>query len=259
MSLFTTLRTWFLTNTETFQTIEGQFEATGVSEEGWGGEYAEHYSLGAAKAITQFLHGQMNKITFQARLYKYSAVDFSDIQNTLDTLKSWTTKLGGVEGHPPILTFWIGDSHIQIPECILESLGPINYDQPDAFGGLRGASFQMVLREYIPYSIDDTFFGETRYHRARRRDYYESLTEREYGNPLLGDVIRKRHPTKPNIQAGDVIKLPDKSTLRKEKVTQTSIPLEGAFAKEDSPQKRLRQQMFDLRNRSFVSHVILDL
>jgi hypothetical protein len=259
MSLFTKLRTWFLTNTETFQTIEGQFEATGVTESGWGGEYAEHFSLNAAKAITQFLHGQTNKITFQARLRSYSAIDFSDIEDTLNNLKVWSTKLAGADGHPPILTFWIGDAHIQLPECVIESLGDIQYDQPTAFGGLRGCTFTITLREYVPFSLDESFFGETRYHRARRRDYYEALTLREYGDPMLGDVIRKRHPDKPNIQAGDVIKLPDKSTLRTAKVKQTSLALKTGFDKEDTAQKRLRKDMLDKRNRPFVSHVILDL
>ena len=159
----------------------------------------------------------------------------------------------------PVPLFWIGDAHVWMSECVLESLGDISYDQPGAFGDIRGCTFPITLREYTPFSISEKFFGETRYHRSRRRDYYEALTEREYGNPMLGDVIRQRHPDKPNIIAGDVIKLPDVSTLRTAKTKQTSLALKTAFAKEDTPQKALRQDMFDKRNRKYVSHVILDL
>ena len=111
MSLFTKYRTWFLSDTKRSVTVEGQFEATSVVESGWGGEYAEHFSLNSSRAITQFLHGQTQKVTFEARLRARDSV-INNVLETLSLLKVWTQKDSANENRPPILTFWIGDAHV---------------------------------------------------------------------------------------------------------------------------------------------------
>jgi hypothetical protein len=134
----------------------------------------------------------------------------------------------------------------------------IQYRTPTAFGGIRDVSLTLNLKAYKEFDITATEESETRYHRARERDYYEMLCWREYRNPNIGDIIRKRHPSKPNLQPGEVVKLPTATALRRDRVEPKSIALQTSFGKKDTPQRRLRMEMLDARNRGYVSHVIVE-
>jgi hypothetical protein len=142
-------------------------------------------------------------------------------------------------------------------DCVIESLSP-KFGRPTWFGNIRSVQASITLRQYTEFDLESAAAGETRYHRAVVRDYYELLTQREYGSAIMGDIIRKRHPTNPNIQVGDTIKLPSIEAIRKEKVEPKSLCLKGAYSKKETPQRTLRRDMFDLRNRPYVSHILID-
>lgn len=247
------LRVWNLFNWDTLEEIRGQFHAEELAGE-VASAYSEKFSLNRQHAITQFLHGEVETLSFRARLYAATAAE--EAQTEFDKIKSWARRDESL-GRPPVLEFWAGDGlYAYFVRCILQSVSGIAYDRPTFFGGLRHVTFTLNLREYKDYSIEATPPGDTRYHRARLGDYYEMLTYREYGDPMLGDVIRKIHPTKPNVQVGDTIKLPSAKKLRTSKTTQTSIPLETGFGRKATPQRDLRVYMFAKRNRSLVSYVL---
>jgi hypothetical protein len=105
----------------------------------------------------------------------------------------------------------------------------------------------------VPYSLEE-MESETRWHRARLHDYYEWLAQREYGDPMKGVIIRNDQPTKLVLQPGEIVKLPSPGNLLGRVAAPASIALEGAFDREESPQRTLRISMFDRRNRSYVSH-----
>ncbi len=84
------------------------------------------------------------------------------------------------------------------------------------------------------------------------------LTYREYGNPLLGDAIRKIHPTQPNLVAGNIVKLPSLAGLRSVVIEPKSIALQTATSRKNTPQKTLRTEMFEKRSGNYVSHVIVE-
>jgi hypothetical protein len=263
MGLFPNLKVWHLQSQFDGAEVSGQFEALDLSEN-LSTAYADQWSLGRRAPIAQWLHGELETITFTAKFYDTrTQILFGDPfevsgLGALDKLKEWVRPHSTL-GHPEVLTFWVGDgSFAFFINCTVQSLGGIKYDRPTIFGGLRGFEAQITLREYVPYSLEDGQQSplESRYHRAKSGDYYEALTQREYGNPQLGDIIRKRNPTKPNLQVGDVVKLPDISAIRKDKVEQKSIALQTGFGKKTTPQKDLRIYMFDARNRKKVSHVI---
>lgn len=254
MGLFPNLRTWFLANGDTGEILQGQFEPNSTTRE-VGGVWAEHTATSRQNSILQFLHGKLETLSVQVRLYARDIL-FNNVQDDLDKVVEWS-QISKLVKRPPKLTFWLGDGHLTLGYCILESVSGITYGTPTFFGGIRDVTLTMNLKAYTEFDITATEMGETRYHLARERDYYEMLCYREYRNPNMGDIIRKRHPTKPNLQTADIVKLPSANSLRREKVEQKSIALQTSYGKKDTPQRALRLEMLELRNRTYVSHVIM--
>jgi len=243
---------WNLRNLDTGQVLQGQFEAENVAREiatNWG----QFTSLNRQNPILQFLNGSAEKVSFDGRFFRSHALDKSP-EVKLDMLTSWAKlDLKANLRRPPILQFWIGDGHLMI-NCVITGINT-GYQRPDFFGGLRHCTFTVSLLEFTTFSIDDAEEINTRYARARDRDYYELLAFEEYGNPLIGDVIRKAHPQLQSLQSGDVVKLPSIEGVRTTEVTQTSISLKTAFGRKDTAQRRLRLEFFDKRSGSYVSHL----
>lgn len=243
---------WNLKNLDTGQVLQGQFEASNVAREvatNWG----QFTSLNRQNPILQFLNGAAEKVSFDGMFFRKHALDTAP-EVKLETLVSWA-KLddNGNLRRPPVLQFWVGDGHLMI-NCVIVGINTA-YQRPDFFGGLRHCNFTVSLLEFTTFSIDDQKEINTRYARARDRDYYELLAFEEYGNPLIGDVIRKAHPALQRLQSGDIVKLPSIEGVRTTEVTQTSIPLKTAFGRKDTAQRQLRLQFFDKRSGSYVSHL----
>ncbi len=246
---------WYLRNEDTIpkQIIQGQFPAEDLIED-TSNNYAVHNSLNRQRPILQFLNGNVDTVSFRATLLNTNAF-IGDVEKDLETLKKWKTRDEKL-GRPPILSFWVGDGKVKNTSCVISSLSGITYDKVTRLGALRRIVLTVNLMKYEPYSLESNLLGETRYHRAAKRDYYEMLTFYEYGSPIMGDIIRKRHPTKQNIQVGDVIKLPSKYTLRKEIIEPKSIVLQNVNTKKTSPQRTVYLETLESRNRNYVSHVI---
>jgi hypothetical protein len=241
---------WNLKNLDSGQTLQGQFEAENVSRDisvNWG----KFTSLNRQNPILQFVNGEADKVSFDGRLFRNHALDRSP-EVKLDLLVSWT-KIDPALRRPPIVQFWVGDGHLMI-NCVIVNI-KTDYARPDFFGGLRDCTFTVSLLEFSTFSLDDAEEVDTRYARARERDYFELLAFEEYGNPMIGDVIRKQHPKLQTLEAGDIVKLPSIEGVRTVQVTQTSIPLKTAFGRKNTPQRALRLQFFDKRSASYVSHL----
>lgn len=250
------LRVWNLLNLDTFEIIKGQFHAEELTEN-IGSVWRDTWALNRKHPITQFLHGETNTFSFRGRLFARSFLESTlEVKDQLNQLKEWAER-AEAEARPPVLEFWIGDYHAWMASCVIDSLSDIRYERPTAAGSLRHATFTVNLRRYTPYSLEEAPPGDTRYHRARRRDYYELLAYREYKLPSLGDVVRKRHPSQPNLVTGDVVKMPSLEAIRTEKVAPSSISLQTAYQRKESPQRSLRLQMFDARDRVHVSHILV--
>lgn len=247
--------------------VEGQFHAEGLTEE-IASEYSEKFALNRQNPLTQFLHGNTETITFTGRLFAARAF-IESVDNQLNLLKSWVRRDFLLE-RPPLLSFTVGDGHVQMEKCFLQSLSGITYERPTAFGALRHVTFTVNLRKFTDFELPKFqlpgvgavlgavagAFGDTRFHTAKRGDYYESLTQLEYDDALLGDLIRRRNPDKPNIQIGDVIALPTASTIQGQQVTQQSVPLKTAFDRPPTPQRNLRIDIFKRRDRKLLSFVL---
>jgi len=250
------LNKWWLANDEIGEEIEGQFPAEDVNHD-ISATYAESTALSRQNAILHFVHGNSETVSFRGLFFADGSTE--NVYKIFAMLRSWA-KVNPDLGRPPVLQFWVGDAHLALRQCVIEGISNIEYGEPRSDGSLRSVSFSIRLREYVAWSLDveNKPPPETRYHTARSRDYYEMLTLREYGDADVGDIIRKRHPDKPNIRVADVIKLPSTAALRKETVEQTSIALKTAYRRAVSPQRTLRLQVFDARNRSYTSHIVLE-
>ena len=258
---------WFLYNLDTDEEITGQFEIEDLTET-VGNTYAENWALNRQTPITQYAHGNTRTMSFSATFwlknpgfygFDYGQKEILEPFDRLEALKVWTQRDDDLR-RPPILMFWVGDSAVGMDYCVIESLSNIQYiDFEAGTGKPKHIVVTINLREYTPLELEfSEGTGDTRYHRAKRRDYYEMLCFKEYKNPMLGDVIRKRHPTKANIQTGDVIKLPTASVLRTEKTKPASIPLKDAFTKKTSVQKTRRLEALEDRNVTYTSHVLTE-
>lgn len=257
-------RTWNMENLDTGEKLQGQFEAQEVTEQ-VGSNWAEHTALNRDNAILQFLNGNNDQLSFTARLYQDSilgdpllgrgqlASDSGPIDK-LKKLKQWIRRDPKLR-RPPIINFSIGSGHVQMT-CVIRALSDITYDRPDYFGGFKGVSLSVGLLQFVPFSIEDQEETDTRYAVTRDRDYYEMMALVEYGNPMLGDFIRKEHPKQQSPQPGDIVRLPAIETARKQRIQPKSIPLKGAYSRKDTSQRQLRLEFFALRQKSKTSHIL---
>jgi hypothetical protein len=208
--------------------------------------------LGRQLPILTFLNGKADTVSFNARFFRRD-IAHSDPQERLEKLIEWTQTDSQLL-RPPSVIFMLGTGNL-VMESIVTGVTGIRYDEPDWLGFIRQVQFTVALKRFVPFKFDTTSVTETRYHRSAQGDYYELVCQREYNNPALGDTIRKRHPTQPLLDVGDVVKLPSIEGIRTERPKQTSIALRTAYGRKDTAQKRLRIEWFNRRNTTFVSHL----
>jgi hypothetical protein len=236
---FFTFDRWYLLNLDTAEKVKGQFPAENVTES-LGAEYAAHWALNRQNAILQFLHGAEDTISFEATLFKETAGFLVDKPHRkVATLKKMV-KRDKITGRPPVLQFWIGDSHVSMI-CVCDSM-QIRHEKPTHLGGMHEVHITFNLRKYTPAIPGLISNFDTRYHVARVGDSYEMLCYTEYQTPILGVVIRQRNPSMPLApKPGAVIKLPSIQGLRTSEIKPISYIFTDAN-KGDSPQgKRLAQ------------------
>lgn len=260
MGLFPNFRVWHMLNKDTGQLVSGQFEPDSMTEE-HGSVYAERFTLNRKKAILQFLHGKTPTVAFTGTFYNETMLGplptFGDAKRNLDTLNKWSER-DSILGRPPVVTFWIGDSWISI-DAVIENVSA-SHMPPGFLGAYKGSKFTVALREYTPFDINATAGFDTRYHKAKRGEYYELIAEREYMEPLIGVILRQQNPSRINLQVGDTVRLPaGTGSIRQEPIAPSSIVFSTAFEKQREPsdQQLRHQAMVDARNRSKLSHVLV--
>lgn len=239
-----------LYNVDTNENHVGQFFSLNTRA-GGGSAWAQHTALNRQNPISQFLHGQAETVNFEARYYQRDSNDDSP-RLLSEQLRAWCRRDNRLR-RPPILQFSLGDGHLAMT-CFMEACS-VSYAPPTQDGSLRDVTVSVSLKQYEPFDFNATTSLHTRYHHARERDYHEMLAWREYGNPLLGDVVRKQNPDKADLQPGDVVPLPAVEAVRDSIVQPTSIPLQTSFGRKDTPQRQLRQDIFARRAGPATSHV----
>src|SRR3990172_3389398 len=202
--------------------------------------------------ILQFARGQQTTITFEAKLFAETITD--NIQDKLDALRASSKQLAPF-GRPPVWIFvWGSIIHETV---VVESVGNIRYDAIRQDGSARGVFFAITLLKYVPYDIQLTDpnapLGGTFFTRARDGDLWEDVALREYGDPLMGDLLRRRNPdlAEPGDEPVRVLSLPPASTLRLEVIEPVSIPLRRTTAG-----LALRQSVYESRGATRPSAIV---
>lgn len=243
---------WQIRNEDTGETIEGQFPAeVGMEVKN---NWQRHTALSRSRAITMFISSENDSLSLTSLFYARDTSELQLVTERINKLIQWS-KPDQAFGRPAVCTFWTGNGFLS-RQVVIDGISGIKYSKPTAQGELRSVSFTLELGAYDEFSINDTELYETRYHRGRERDYYEMLCFREYGLPLLGDVIRKRNPALPLVTAGSTVPLPSVEAVRNVKVQPTSTQLRTAYGRKDTPQRSLRIDIFNRRNVTHTSHIV---
>lgn len=268
-------RGWSLTNTDDGEEVRGDYEAEGITRN-VSASYGETHALNSQIAVTQFLHGNSDTLSFQATFFDDSVAGFAGITGAveaiqadlaggpvkalekLEKLEEWARRIDDLQ-RPAIVLFVAGDGSIS-QLSIIESLDSIQYGPLGLTGEPKLITLTINLRQFVPVDFEE-LAGEfspptTRYHRVKYGEYAELVAHREYKKPLFGDVIRRIHDRNQIWQTSDIIKLPSFAAIRTEVIKPRSLQLSGLTSKKASPQKTLREYHFDRLNRTFSSKVI---
>jgi hypothetical protein len=245
-----------LKNLDTGEELEGQFGPINPTENPGNPNYAEHSSLNRDKPILMFTHGNSDSFSFGAQWYADHESDDTPSKK-ITALKKWKKRDENL-GRPPLVSFRVGtEGELAFGPAVITEIGAIAYfDPPKYGGGVRGVTTTVTLRSYTEWNLVSEPAPETRYHHARTGDYYELICWHEYKNAMLGDVIRKRNPTKLSLGVGDVVPLPSAEALRTSRLRPSSIPFMNTQTSKLSPQKDLRSSAFRLHDRPYVSSII---
>lgn len=263
-------KAWALKNNDTGQEILGQYLPQNYTE-GASANISETSTVNQQDPFQQWTGGNTESSSFDVRIFAYSSE--STVLQDVQILKD-ATKKDEQLNRPPIFTFKYG---VDIAyTCFVESVKNIKYDEFRADGTIRGATLSITLRkiENLPATdpsglselvitgkqISDFFensfsdiidvFGasphkKSRTIKAKEGDTFESIAAREYGNALVGDILRRAQPDKVNLKPGDDVILIDDVEIFQIKVQPLSPPLQR-----NPISKAVRDQKFEARNRT---------
>lgn len=241
-------RRWHLINLDTSEEFVGDFEAEGITAN-VSANYNETNALNRQYPIMQYISGNSRTVQFSAMMFAKDNSD--DIMARLERLCSYCERDTKLK-RPPRVLLRVGFTKMS-RTSVIESVSNIVYESPRANGSPRGARFQVQLRGYRDYKLSSGAPPESRYAKAKAGEYMELLAQREYGNPLLGDVIRKRHPGIQVLETGVTVKLPSIDAINSVSIAPTSVALKTLTARQDSVQQQLRTTLFDRTNRPYSS------
>lgn len=242
-------KVWRLTNLHTRTTIVGQFPANRVQLGNVGSNWAEIQGLNRQTAYLQFLNGKTRTLSIEGEFFAHDITGKKPVSRIEELIK-WT-EVDPLLRRPPLLSFSLGDGLGLQKDVLLTGLDDIEYSIPNGLGGIRRVSFTMNFKladRSLLAAADqgraDEEVVDTRYAFAGEDDYYELLALEEYGDPMLGVIVRQRHPSQPLLKVGQRVALSALEGVRSEIPTQTSIPLKGAFGRKDTATRRRRVEAF---------------
>ncbi len=224
-------------------------------EENVGSTLGDTSSIGKAVPAPQWLHGDTEVFTFTARLWARNS--FKNVKQQVEVLKSFARKSDELK-RAPIFLFSAG-TEISFT-CFVRGVKFKYDDTLRSDGSIRGAIVDITLQKIeekikgdagtslaskikfvagvvggaagivasvkklknIPggslHTIDRTIL-------VKQGMTFESIAKQEYGNPLLGDILRRTQPELADLQTGDVVELVDATEIKQMPVTQQAIPL----------------------------------
>ena len=256
--------------------IELEFKGTFISEnmsETVGSILGENSTINKQKPNQQWLGEESESFTFQTRLFATNS--FKNVKQEIETLKS-LTKRDDVLRRAPIFLFTAG-TEIGFT-CFVKGVQFL-YDELRSDGAIRGAVISITLQKIDEIIVENaatslaaqikfaagvitgaigigaqlgrvinipggSLFTIDRTHKVINGDTFESIAKHEYGQALLGDILRRAQPELGNLKPGDVVQLVESTDIGRIRVTQQSVAL-----KNTEENLALREEFLTLRNR----------
>lgn len=221
-----------------------------------------------------YLGGEDETTTFTTRIWANDSV--KNVKSSIDALKSFCRRDPNLK-RAPIFKFTSGTE--VACKCFVETVGGIVYDDPREDGSIRGATFSVTLTiiDSLPtkeeaVSLSSILKGGSSVisslgqslgvinipggslHRKGRMvvikqgQTFESIAQKEYGDALAGDILRRIHYQQPlnqikmALETGDVIDLVDSVDIASIETTPQSV-----FLKDTLTNNRAIKDHFDLR------------
>lgn len=228
-----------------------QFRPLGMQEDR-GNFYGSANTHGRENPILQFNHGEQIGWSFNCVLYAERFTD--DVQPKLDALKE-ALKRDPKLKRPPLYSFVWGKIINEV--VVVQSLGNIQYTDVRPDGTIRGASLPIKLLKYTQTDLEVTDPNKpppsTFYVQAKDGDMWEHIAGREYGDPLIGDILRRLNPALPvpGDKPGTTLALLPAERFADVEVEPYSIPLQRTAAG-----LARRQKFLDMRSVSKTSTII---
>jgi len=240
--------------------ITGQFTPQQVTQN-IGAKIPDAAGFSRTSPIIQWVGGQLRTLTLNVRLFSEHKEDNTAAEK-LQQLEMLVDEFHRNTNRPPIVAFFWG---VAIPDgmpCLVESLGGVTYDEIRHDGTLRGVTLQMTLKRYTPYIFEQAplpQLEQTPAHIAKHGETYEMIAYREYGDPMVGVLLRQKNPRFPmekqfpsgvaDLQKGEKVKIFPFSEISREKVNfQCHLLRQDTFQRADN-----RRFFFELRSREFAA------
>lgn len=257
-----TNKLWILVDLDRGEDILGQFIPQDVTKN-VSARIDSGESVNRDRPILQWISGEVEEVSFKAKLWASDSTDLT-VEERLLRLENLVRRNADLK-RPPVCTFaWGGLETLQM-DCLVKSIGGVVYDEIRDDGQLRGASLQITLMRYEApdWTVTDPTTPEkfTRVRAARRGDTYESIARDEYGDPLLGVLLRQLNPRKPGMPLADLRPKDGVHVYPEEHLYTLPIqPQFHAFRSGPGSEKaeENRRRLFDLRNRDRFLTIFAD-
>lgn len=244
---------WTIFDQDRGEAIVGQFVAQSVVKN-VSANIASSSSYNAQFPILQWVSGELETVSFTAKLWAVDSTDFS-VDDRLERLEALVKRQSDLK-RPPICSFSLGDVPSLSIDCLVRSLGGITYDEVREDGTLRGVTLQIALERFVEFEIEATDPSKpeefTRIRRARSGDSYESIAADEYADAELGILLRQLNPRGlgmdlTDLRAKDPVHVFPESYLR-------TLEIEPEFhafktgEEKYAPAEEARREMFEARS-----------
>lgn len=210
-----------------------------------GGNVAEQPRFGLQDPVVQWVAGRTRTFTFNTMLF--ARHESEDIASKLRALEKLATR-DPFLGRTPICYFTYGDT---VSETVLvETVDEELIDVLQFSGQPRRVNLSISMKRYIPFSqtaLDPSKPKKESYYlvaSAAERSY-EAIAKRFYGDPMLGDRLRKRHPEYPfTPEIGMKVHVPPKAVL----LTEVVEPASHVFQLDDKDAVQAYENILADRN-----------
>lgn len=254
--------------------FKGQFIPQGFVESGGDANLGETSTVNKSEPNFQWLFGEGETARFSTRIFATNS--FRNVKQQIELLRSLKKRDKDLK-RAPIMLFTYG-TEISFT-CFVKGVN-FQYDELRSDGSIRGAIATLALQKIeeritenaatslaaqikafagiiagaagiikraksfliIPggsiHTLDRTI-------QAKQGSTFERIAQQEYGDALLGDILRRAQPDKANLVPGDDVVLLDPTEIQDIVITPQAIPLR------DTPENfALREEKLEARNRT---------